>query len=52
MYEERSSGEEMGGVPNKGAIGGVLNVIPRKPTNYFENEALLEFDSNGPDETD
>lgn len=29
-----------------GAIGGVLNVIPRKPTGSFENEALLEFDSN------
>jgi iron complex outermembrane receptor protein len=27
----------------EGAIGGVINVIPKKPTRTFENEALLEF---------
>lgn len=29
-----------------GAIGGVVNVVPKKPTQSFSNEALVEFDSN------
>lgn len=30
----------------QGAIGGVLNVIPKKPTRIMENEGLLEFGSD------
>jgi len=25
----------------EGAIGGVINVVPKKPTDYFTNEALV-----------
>lgn len=30
----------------EGAIGGVLNVIPKKPTQSFENDVLLEYGSD------
>src|SRR5690606_7382310 len=31
----------------EGAIGGVVNVIPRKPTDYFVNEAEVAIGTDG-----
>ena len=31
----------------EGAIGGVINVVPKKPTDFFTNEAEVAIDTNG-----